>query len=230
LDAPPPRGYSHGRMIPEQVATIAAGPGIDLEARVAVAPVAEVGVVVCHPHPLYGGDMDNPVVTLTAEGSQAAGLATLRFNFRGVGDSTGAHDDGRGEQVDVAAALDHLARRLRPGAAVGLAGYSFGAAMAAAVAGGGRSLAGLALIAPPLAFGGIDTRGLKSITGPVLIVAGSLDAYCPREALERLADGVPRADVCVIEGADHFFAGALGPLGEAVAGWARRVVHAAPPR
>jgi len=223
LDAPPPHGYSHGRMIPEQVATLA-GPGVRLEARVAVPAGASGGVVICHPHPLHGGDMDNHVVAVVAAACQAANLATLRFNFRGVGGSSGTHDEGRGEQADAAAALDHLAARLSTGAPLALAGYSFGAVVATSVAADGRRLAGLALVAPPLAFPGREPmRPPAALRGPLLVVAGSADAYCPGDALERLAKDVPGAAVRVIEGADHFFSDALEPLREALSGWARQV-------
>ena len=201
-----------------------AAPGGRLEARVAMPTGAAAGVVICHPHPLYGGDMDNHIVAVAAAACQGAGLATLRFNFRGVGGSSGSHDEGRGEQGDAGAALDHLATLLPVGAPLALAGYSFGAVVAAALAADGRSLAGLALVAPPLAFPGRDPlRPPTALRGPLLVVAGSADAYCPPDALERLAKTMPGATVRVIEGADHFFAGTLDPLGEALSAWARQV-------
>src|SRR5512132_3750608 len=88
--------------------------GPRLEARLMESPAAAAGVVLCHPHPLYGGDMDNPVIIRAAEVAQVLGVSTLRFNFRGVGDSTGAHDEGRGEQDDCRAALALLRSRLPP--------------------------------------------------------------------------------------------------------------------
>ncbi len=224
MDAPPPHGYSHGRMIPERAQTIAGASGLRLEAQVAVTAGARAGVVVCHPHPLYGGDMDNPVVGVTIDACRDAGLATLRFNFRGVGGSTGSHDEGRGEQSDAVAALDHLAALLPAGAPVALAGYSFGAGVAAAIAAGGRALGGLALVAPPLAFGSLDRLAMPAgLRGPLLVVAGTADEYCPLAALQQVARALPDADVRIVEGTDHFFTGALGPLVEAVTAWARRV-------
>jgi alpha/beta superfamily hydrolase len=211
-------------MIPEQVVTTAVRPGVVLEARAAVPPAAAAGVVICHPHPLYGGDMDNPFVTLAAAACQRAGLATLRFNFRGVGRSTGSHDLGPGEQADAGAALDHLAGLLPAQAPLALAGYSFGSVVAAAVAAGGRPLAGLALVAPPVAGGGLEGLGPPAaLRGPLLVVVGSDDPYCPAAGLERLAGTLPGAAVRVIEGADHFFADGLRPLDEAMTAWARHV-------
>jgi uncharacterized protein len=206
-------------MIPERSVRLAAGPAT-LDGRLAVPAGMKGGVALCHSHPLYGGDMENPVVVRAAEVSQEAGLATLRFDFRGVGASTGTFDDGRGEQDDLAAALDHLGRTVPAGAPVAAGGYSFGAAVAARVA-MRRPLAGLALIAPALAMPTLaDLGNLAAFEGPMLVVAGTRDQYCPLDALERLARAVPRATVRTVDGADHFFFGKLYPLGEIVREWA----------
>ena len=114
--------------------------GTRLEALLALPESPSAGLVVCHPHPLYGGDMHNPVVVRASEVAQGLGLATLRFNFRGVGASTGVHDEGKGEQDDVLAALDMLAARLPAGRQLGLAGYSFGSWVSARVVAAGRDL------------------------------------------------------------------------------------------
>jgi alpha/beta superfamily hydrolase len=214
-------------MISERPVTVSVGSTIQLEAQVALPLDARGGVTLCHPHPLYGGDMDNPVVVRAAEVCREAGLATLRFNFRGVGGSTGGHDEGRGEQDDLRAALDHLAGLLPPGAALAAAGYSFGAAVTARVA-MRRPLTGVALIAPALAMPALaDLGDLAAVKGHLLIVAGTADTYCPREALERLHHAVPNATVRTVEGADHFFFGKLFPLGEIVGAWARAVAGGA---
>ncbi len=156
--------------------------------------------------------MDNPVIIRAAEVAQALGVSTLRFNFRGVGDSTGAHDEGRGEQDDCSAALALLRSRLPPASTLSLLGYSFGARIAAQVGEGRADLDGLALVAPPLAMYSFD--GLYA-GRPLLLAAGSRDPYCPVQDLVKLAERVgtePR----IIEGADHFFFGKLFPLGTAV--------------
>lgn len=181
---------------------------------------ARGGLVVCHPHPLYGGDMDNPVVVRAAEVGSETGLSTLRFNFRGVGRSTGLHAQGEGEQDDLKAALAMLQSRLPQGRPLGLVGYSFGAWIAARVAGPALTLASLCLVAPPLGmfdFGPLDGAGMD-----ILLVAGTGDPYCPPPALTALANRIPSARTVTIEGADHFFFGKLFPLGEAIRGWARR--------
>jgi len=212
-------------MIPEQPVTIPAGPGPSLQAALGVPAGARVGVVICHPHPRYGGDMDSPVVVTAASACARHGVATLRFNFRGVGASSGAWDEGRGERDDVRAALACLRDRLDAPASVALAGYSFGAAMAAAVATGGERLAGLALIAPPLATPTWPGPGSPDVAGPLLVVAGSEDGYCSRQGLSSLAASWPTATVTVIDGADHFFFTALAELDVALAGWAARLAR-----
>jgi len=223
LDGPSPPRYSHGRMIPERPETIAGASGPTLEGALTLPARARAGVVVCHPHPLYGGDMDSPVVTAAARACAEAGLATLRFNFRGVGDSGGGWDEGRGEQDDVRAALAHLRGLLPAGAPLALAGYSFGAAMSAAVAGAGEPLAGLALIAPPLAMRPWQPPASFAVAGPILLIAGSADEYCPATALTALGRALPKATITVLDGVDHFFFAGLERLGSAVGGWAAAI-------
>jgi alpha/beta superfamily hydrolase len=196
--------------------TLDVGGSVALEARVSIPGGARAGVVLCHPHPLYGGDMDSHVVIQAAQACAARNVATLRFNFRGVGASTGKHDAGRGEQEDVRAALADLRRRLPAGAPVALAGYSFGAAVAAAVA-ADTAVEGLALIAPPLR---ITPLTPPAVSGPFLIVVGAEDQYCPPESLATIRDAESRVTLTVIDGADHFFFGAQDALGAAVEGWA----------
>src|ERR1700737_4471020 len=155
------------------VVSVPGGPS--LEGRLARVPVPRGGLVLCHPHPLSGGDMDNPVVIRAAEVVQAAGYATLRFNFRGVGASTGSHDKGEGEREDVRAAEAALAGHVPPGRPVGVIGYSFGAWTAARAMRPGD--APLGLIAPPL--GMFDFQLPTSPGGRILVVAGTRDTYCP---------------------------------------------------
>jgi len=200
----------------EEALTIRVPDGPALEARLASLANSKGGFVVCHPHPLYGGDLDNPVVIRAAEVAQAAGYATLRFNFRGAGTSEGVHDKGRGEQEDVRAAMAALATHLPAGSRVGVMGYSFGAAMAARATRPSVLEAPLGLIAPPLGI--YDFDFLQTSPGRLLLVAGTADAYCPVEALHRLA-AITSAEERIVEGADHFFFGKLYPLGEVIGAW-----------
>jgi uncharacterized protein len=223
LDDGGPRPYSHAGMILEQPATLAVAPDVALESRLAVPAGAPAGVVICHPHPLYGGDMDNPVVVRVQEVCAELGLATLRFNFRGVGGSSGTHGGGLGEQDDTRAALDVLARETGT-IPLAIAGYSFGAWVAALVGCRDARVGALALIAPPLAM--YDFGGVESKRVPTLAVAGTADPYCPASDFQRFTARFAWVTSAVIEGADHFFFGKLYPLGEAVGGWARRWIAA----
>lgn len=206
-------------MISERLLTLVPEPGVTLAARVAVPAAPAGGLVVCHPHPLYGGDMDNPVVMRLVEAAGALDFATLRFNFRGVGGSTGVHGGGVAEQADLRAALSHL--RAAVPAPLVAAGYSFGAVVAAHVA-ADAATAGLVLVAPPLGIAEYPVPAAPDAV-PVLVVAGDRDEYCPPEALDRLRAEWPRAEVTVLPDADHFFFGRLFPLGEVVAGWLGRL-------
>jgi alpha/beta superfamily hydrolase len=212
-------------MIAEESVSLATRDGATLEARATLPIAARGAIVVCHPHPLYGGDMDNPVVVRAVEVCAELGFATLRFNFRGVGRSTGTHDGGRAEQADVVAALHHLADVVRVKVPLALAGYSFGAAVVTTLVATGdptKELAGIALIAPPLAMARTTPwPALANFGGPVLVVAGDADHVCPTTELDALARAVPKATVRTIPGADHFFLGKLYPLGEIITAWAR---------
>ena len=205
-------------MIPEAPATLAVAPDVALEARLAVPARAPAGVVVCHPHPLYGGDMDNPVVVRVQQVCAELGLATLRFNFRGVSESSGTHGGGVGEQDDATAALDALAQATGTGP-LAIVGYSFGAWVAALVGWSDARVTAIALIAPPLTM--YDFARVEGKRVPTLAVAGTADPYCPTADFQRFAARFAWVTPAVIEGADHFFFGKLYPLGEAVRGWAR---------
>jgi len=177
------------------------------------------GLVICHPHPLYGGDMDNPVVIRVAEVAQALGVTTLRLNFRGVGASSGVHGEGEAEREDIRTALAFLTSRLPAGVRPGLAGYSFGAWVSARIVAEGDPVSALALVAPPLNMRALDFLG--AVPDPTLLVAGTRDQYCAVDDLERLGQRLG-SEVAIIEGAEHFFFGKLFPLGQAVEGWLRK--------
>ena len=222
LDGPISPLYSLADMITEAIETLTTSDGVRLDARLGAPQAPRGGVVIAHPHPLYGGDMDNPVVVRLAEVCGEVELATLRFNFRGTGQSTGVHGHGTDEPHDVEAARARLATLVGDGRPMVLAGYSFGAAVVADVALRHADLAGVVLVAPPLAR--VDPTRLAALEHfgeGLLVVAGSHDEICPVDGLERLRKSAPRATVHIIEGANHFFFGKLYPLGEAVTAWAR---------
>jgi uncharacterized protein len=176
---------------------------VSLEARF-IAGDLPAGAVITHPHPLYGGSMNNNVVWTVARALGERGWSTLRFNFRGVGASTGSYGGGLAEVADVTAALGFLQSRV-PGPCY-LVGYSFGAAVAARAMLEGVAAAGAVLISPPIAF--MDLAFLPQTPGLSLIVAGDRDDLCPLADLENLCRAFkPPVDLRVVAGADHFFGG-----------------------
>ena len=159
------------------------------------------GVVITHPHPLYGGSMHNNVVESLVHAYQQAGYATLRFNFRGVGSSQGKYDQGQGEQEDVEAALHYLAEHGKD--ALDLAGYSFGAWVNALVR-PEKEVQRMVMVSPPVAF--LDFGPPQSIPQLSLVVAGSRDEIAPPELIKTmLPTWNSRARLEIIEGADHFY-------------------------
>jgi alpha/beta superfamily hydrolase len=175
-------------------------------------PLASFGLV-CHPHPLFGGTMDNKVVTTVARAMSACGMPTIRFNFRGVGASGGHHDDGRGETDDAAAVAQWGARRF-PGRTVAIAGFSFGAYVAMCLA---QRLppSRLILIAPPV--GRFDFVPFSAPACPWLIVQGDADDVVDPEAVRSYADAHrPMARLAMLAGVGHFFHGHLVELRDAI--------------
>lgn len=182
-----------------------------LDGRIAVPAGATAGAVICHPHPQYGGSMENALVIALAETLSAAGFATLRFDFRGVGASGGRYDDGRGEVDDVAAAAATLRARLDT-SRVALVGYSFGSMMAlrAGAAEPDRTT-GVVAIAPPVRMIGLDF--LAGCPVPLAFLIGDRDQFCPLATLESGRDRfAPASTLALIPGADHFFGGHLEAL------------------
>jgi alpha/beta superfamily hydrolase len=160
------------------------------------------GVVITHPHPLYGGSMHNNVVESLVHAYQQAGYATLRFNFRGVGSSQGKYEDGQGEQEDVKAALHYLVEQGKN--VVDLAGYSFGAWVNALTRPDGDIIRQMIMVSPPVAF--LDFGPPQSIPQLRLVVAGSRDEIAPPELIQTiLPNWNSSARLEIIEGADHFY-------------------------
>jgi uncharacterized protein len=160
--------------------------------------------VVCHPHPMYGGSMDNNVVEAVLEALWQRQLATLRFNFRGVGESEGEYDGGEGELDDVRAAVALVAAKAGL-KSVMLAGYSFGASVSLRAGLTDPAVDRLVLVALPVA---LMTGPSDSSSKPVLLVSGDRDSYSPLEPLRTLASNLgSRARLEILAGADHFFGG-----------------------
>jgi hypothetical protein len=168
------------------------------------------GVVITHPHPLYGGTMDNPIVESVQSTFQQDGYATLRFNFRGAGGSQGNFDNGLGEQDDVRAAIAYIENMNV--SAIDLAGYSFGAWVNAGVAADSRtSIEAMMMISPPVGF--IEFENVNELSCLKLVVTGSRDDIAPVNQIRDLMPAWnPDAQFKIIEGCDHFYSGHLDKL------------------
>jgi alpha/beta superfamily hydrolase len=175
--------------------------------------------LVLHPHPLGGGTMHNKVVFRAAAALNEAGLITLRVNFRGVGQSTGAHDEGYGEQDDVRVGLDYLAEKY-PGQEITLCGFSFGARVGLEVGIADGRVVRLISIGTPVDK--YDFSFLEQCGKPILFVHGENDEYGDvnrlREIVDRIALQAP-AELRVIKGAGHFFDDQLDELKRAITEW-----------
>ncbi len=166
-------------------------------------------VIITHPHPLYGGELDNPVVAVLTDIYQRLGYTTLRFNFRGVGASRGVYDDGRGEQDDVRAAARYLADL---GKTVSdLAGYSFGAWVHLHMEPPLPTVRRYLLVAPPVAYMEFNVTTVRA--AKLQIIVGDRDSFSPLMSLrEQISGWHPAARLQVLPGADHFYANALDQL------------------
>ncbi len=164
-------------------------------------------VIVCHPHPLYGGNMSNNVVFAICQVLAQRSIAAFRFNFRGAGKSEGDFGEGITEQEDVKAALAFIstAPDIDP-KRIGLAGYSFGAGVALPVALQDERVNLLALVSPALSDSGWEQ--IKGYTKPKLLICGNHDFVIPLSQFEQYIKDIPEPKYCqVISGADHFWQG-----------------------
>lgn len=164
-------------------------------------------VIVCHPHPLYGGSMDNNVVYSLSETLTQASLASLKFNFRGVGGSQGEFGQGIGEQEDVKAAISFISTvKEVDSKRIGLAGYSAGAGFALPVGLNDVRIKALAAVSPPLSM--FDFDFLKGCPKPKLLISGSRDNFTPADQFLEFCQNLPAPkEYESIEGADHFWWG-----------------------
>jgi alpha/beta superfamily hydrolase len=184
-------------------------PPVDAPAR-----AEGLAAVVCHPHPLGGGTMHNKVVFRVAQALGELGMPTLRFNFRGVGRSSGTYDEGRGERDDVRAALDYLAAAY-PDHALCLAGFSFGSWVGLPVGAADPRMRQLIGVGVPV--GSLTVDALAGCVVPKLIVQGERDQYGPPDALRAWFAALPAPKhVTIVPGADHFFTNQQAELRAAV--------------
>ena len=187
------------------------GPAGQLEIQVGE-PIGEsrsAWGIICHPHPLHGGTMHNKVVTTLAKTFQGLGVLTVRFNFRGVGQSTGEFDQGRGEVEDLLAVIDWVQQE-RPQQEIWLAGFSFGAYIAARVA-MQLPISKLVTVAPPVEH--FPLPSWPPITCPWIVVQGELDEIVPAKKVFAWAESRnPQPLILRFPQASHFFHGLLGEL------------------
>ena len=167
------------------------------------------GVVVTHPHPLYGGDMYNLVVETIVHVYYQKGYSTLKFNFRGIGKSQGEYDNGVGEQKDVLAAIAFLFEMgIKQ---IDLAGYSFGAWVNAHAIREDAPVQNIMMVSPPVGF--MNFQSISVMSGLKLVIAGSRDDIAPVDIIRKTFPvWNPDARFEVIDGADHFYGGYLGQL------------------
>jgi len=195
------------------------GPAGDLQALIETPlseaqprPVRAFGVV-CHPHPLHGGTMDNKVVHTVARAFQQLGAPCIRFNFRGVGRSAGTYDEGRGETEDALAVIGY-GRTRWPQAALWLGGFSFGGAVAL-LAQARAQARRLVLVAPGVTK--IDVTHAPAPECPWLVIQGDADDVVPADFVLGWARGIrPPPQIHVLAGAGHFFHGRINELRDAV--------------
>jgi alpha/beta superfamily hydrolase len=183
--------------------------GHHLEADLAEADGNPAGaVVICHPHPLRGGDRFNAVVEAMFVAFAASGFHALRFDFRAE------HGEGVAERLDVVAALGHLADRY-PGVALHTAGYSFGAVVSLNVA--DDRIVRKVAVAPPLSHMDVDPP-----RQPTLVLVAEHDQFCPPSAARPIVATWPDATIEIIASADHFLAGRTMAAAETAAAWLSR--------
>jgi len=181
-----------------------------------------LAAVVCHPHPLYGGTLENKVVAAVARSLREAGLHALRFNVRGSGGSAGVHDAGAGEVDDVRAALQRVAGLAGPAAArpggLLVAGYSFGSYVGLTAGLDDPRVGALLAIAPPVNF--YDYGAIARSGKPLCVIYAPGDELVPAALVERWIAGCahpPR--VVAVSGTGHLFHGRVHAVREAVGAW-----------
>ena len=169
----------------------------------------EKAVVITHPHPLYGGDMYNNVVESIVQAYRQESYTTLKFNFRGVGQSEGRYDQGIGEQEDVRSAITYLSELGK--SSIDIAGYSFGVWVNALGLKSFEQAKRVIMVSPPVDF--IDFSFLDYNPKIQLVIAGSEDNIAPPAMIkEMIPTWNPKADFRIIQGADHFYWGKTGEI------------------
>lgn len=213
-------------MPPQQSLSIVTDDGQRLEAELAPAADERAGMVLCHPHPQYGGTMRSIVISALFEALPPTGVTCLRFNFRGVEGSDGFYDDGRGERADARAAVEALADRLPAPTPLVLAGWSFGADIALSTM--DPRIAAWLAVAPPFHF--VDDPAPAASDGrPKLLALAEHDEVRAPADAQALVARWRSTEVVVVPGASHFFVGRTARLVELAEAFVDRVTAATAP-
>lgn len=171
-------------------------------------------VVLCHPHPLYGGSMLTPIIMHVEQAFQEAGYTTLAFNFRGVGGSQGSYGEGRTEVADVTGGLTYLAEALGgPPRLQAVAGYSFGSFVGGTVASNDSRVQLYLGVAPPL--NSYDFGFLRTAACRIALIGANRDEHCDRNRFEALRADLPGSPWIRVLDTNHFFAAAIPELAAA---------------
>jgi alpha/beta superfamily hydrolase len=206
INIPTPTGHLEGILKPEEEGVI-----------------PRYAAIVCHPHSLYGGTMHNKVVFKVAQTLQMLGMPALRFNFRGVGRSTGTYDEGRGEMDDVRYTLEFLSNRY-PGLPVILGGFSFGANVALRVAAIDDRVQAMIGLGVPARM--LDGEYLNDSHKSKLIIQGTEDEQAPYASTAKWFEHVPAPkSMIAIQGADHFFQGHLDEVQAIIATFVQNIIE-----
>jgi uncharacterized protein len=205
--------------------------GVRIEGELRLPDIDAIGTaVLCHAHPRHGGSKDHPLLwAIRNDLAAVRGFAVLGFNFRGTMGSAGTYGGGRDELRDARAAIGFIRRRADDAVPTIMVGWSFGASVAIREALDDRRVAAIALVGLPLRPSDLvlpplpDPADLRRFTRPALLLAGEHDEYCPPDDLRAYATALPRAEVAIIAGTDHFFwhrerdaAAALGAFADGV--------------
>ena len=183
--------------------------GVTLDGDLRIPESSRAAAIICHPHPQYGGDRHNNVVQALFDALPAARVAALRFNFRGVGRSSGSHDKGGAERLDVAAALEYMAE-IAPRTPLLLTGWSFGADVALTVQ--DDRVAGWFLAAPPLGVVAPTDMAAQTSPAPKVLAIGANDQFNPPAKAAATTADWKNTSIQVIDDADHFFGAQLPSL------------------
>lgn len=199
-----------------------AGPEGVLEAQITEFDTPQpLGVVVCHPHPLYGGTMAHPVVRAVYKAFVGAGFPALRFNFRGVGRSKGDHANGEGEREDVLAVCKHFLHGPGRPDKILIVGYSFGAAVGGSIINELSEIHGFVAISYPFVMIPQFIPSSQS-TKPKFFLTGDADDFTPISMFHKAVAGFPApTDIRVFEGVDHFWVGAEDALATEILSWVK---------